>query len=95
MYIVEMKTTPIAKAERNYLRGILRAFLRGKKNQNYVVGCFRNVPIKVYDEVAKQLHAYSNQPRFRELYQIRKRLQEALTTSTSRTRWSPWVISCY
>jgi hypothetical protein len=90
-----MKVTRVAIAERNYLRGVLRAFLLGKKNENYVIGCFKNVPIKLYDEVAAELSAYSNQPRFAELYQIRKRLQANLTTSETKTRWSPWVLSKY
>ncbi len=90
-----MKVTPLATAERNYLRGILRAFLEGKKNQNYVIGCFKNVPIKVFDEIARDLREYANRPRFNELYQLRKKLQEALSTSESKTRWSAWVISCY
>lgn len=90
-----MKVTRVAVAERNYLRGVLRAYLLGKKNENYVVGCFKNVPIKLYDEVAAELSAYSNQPRFAELYKIRKRLQANLNTSASKTRWSPWVLSKY
>ena len=95
MHLVEMKVTRVAVAEQNYLRGILRAFLLGKKNQNYVVGCFRNVPIKIYDAVAGELAVYRNKPRFQELYQIRKQLKIALSNSKSRSRWSPWVISCY
>ncbi len=90
-----MKVTRVATAERNYLRGVLRAYLLGKKNENYVIGCFKNVPIKLYDEVAAELSEYSNQPRFAELYQIRKRLQTNLTTSETKTRWSPWVLSKY
>ncbi|MFW9921361.1 MAG: hypothetical protein ACFFED_17305 [Candidatus Thorarchaeota archaeon] len=90
-----MKVTRVAVAERNYLRGILRAFLLGKKNQNYVIGCFKNVPIRVFDEVAKELADYAHVPRFQELYQIRMRLQVELESSTTRTKWSPWVISRY
>ncbi|MDH4214144.1 MAG: hypothetical protein OEV85_09505 [Candidatus Thorarchaeota archaeon] len=90
-----MKVTRVAVAERNYLRGILRTYLLGKKNQNYVIGCFRNVPIKVFDEVAKELVEYAQLPRFQELYTIRKLLEEALNKSESRTKWSPWVISQY
>ncbi|MFW9959336.1 MAG: hypothetical protein ACFFCT_14815 [Candidatus Odinarchaeota archaeon] len=90
-----MKVTRVAVAERNYLRGILRAYLLGKKNQNYVIGCFRNVPIKVFDEAAKELVEYAQLPRFQELYAIRKLLEEALNKSESRTKWSPWVVSQY
>ncbi len=90
-----MKVTRVAVAERNYLKGILRAFLLGKKNQNYVVGCFKNVPINVFDEVAKELSEFANLPRFGELYQIRKRLEGELSASTSKTKWSPWVLSKY
>ena len=90
-----MKVTRVSVAERNYLRGILRAFLLGKKNQNYVVGCFRNVPINVFDEVAKELAEYAHLPRFQELYTIRKLLETALINSESRTKWSPWVVSQY
>lgn len=95
MHLVEMKVTRVAVAERNYLRGILRAFLLGKKNQNYVVGCFRNIPIRIYDEVVEELAVYSNKPRFQELYKIRKQLKNALSTRKSRSRWSPWVINSY
>ncbi|MHA2187701.1 MAG: hypothetical protein ACW99V_05625 [Candidatus Thorarchaeota archaeon] len=87
--------TPIALAERNYLKGVLRAFLNGKKNQNYVIGCFRNVPIAIYDMVASELAEYSEMPRFKELYQIRKKLEKALSECESRTRWSPWVLGKY
>ncbi|MFW9850381.1 MAG: hypothetical protein ACFFF4_14710 [Candidatus Thorarchaeota archaeon] len=90
-----MKVTPLAVAERNYLRGVLKAFLEGKKNQNYVLGCFRNVPIKVFDEIAKDLSSHSEQPRFKELYEIRKKLQDALSENPCKTRFSPWVISRY
>ena len=90
-----MKFTPIAQAERNYLKGVLRAFLNGKKNQNYVVGCFRNVPIAIYDQVVSELAEFSEMPRFKELYRIRKRLEKALIESESRSRWSPWVLGKY
>ena len=90
-----MKVTRVVVVERNYLRGILRAFLLCKKNQNYVIGCFRNVPIKVFDEVARELAEYAQLPRFQELYAIRKLLEEALNNSESMTRWSPWVVSQY
>ncbi|MFW9909307.1 MAG: hypothetical protein ACFFEF_12090 [Candidatus Thorarchaeota archaeon] len=90
-----MKITRVAVAERNYLKGILKAFLLGKKNQNYVVGCFRNVPLKLYDEVVGELSEHANQPRYKELYEIRKQLEENLSKSASRTRWSPWVIGKY
>ena len=92
---IAMKVTRVAVAERNYLRGVLRAFLLGKKNQKYVIGCFRNVPIRVFDAVAKELAEHSHMPRFRELYQIRKRLQNALESRESKTKWSPWVLSSY
>jgi len=90
-----MKFTPIAQAERNYLKGVLRAFLSGKKNENYVVGCFKNVPIAIYDQVVSELAEYSHMPRFRELYRIRKRLEKALGESESRSRWSPWALGKY
>lgn len=90
-----MTVTRVAVAERNYLRGILRAYLLGKKNQNYVIGCFRNVPIRVFDEVARELAEYAQLPRFQELYAIRKLLDEALNKSESRTKWSSWVVSQY
>ena len=82
-------------AERNYLRGVLRAFLKGKKNRNYVIGCFRNVPISIFDEIAKSLSKYSDEPRFGDLYKIRKTLQQNLKESEEKTRWSPWAISKY
>ena len=82
-------------AERNYLRGVLRAFLTGEKNQNYVIGCFRNVPISIFDELAKDLSQYSNTLRFGELYKIRKRLMHHLKNRPEKTRWSPWAISKY
>ncbi|NHI90358.1 MAG: hypothetical protein EAX87_12600 [Candidatus Thorarchaeota archaeon] len=82
-------------AERNYLRGVLRAFLKGKKNQNYVIGCFRNVPISIFDEVAQSLSDYSEEPRFGELYEIRKELLHHLKERQEKTRWSSWAISKY
>jgi hypothetical protein len=82
-------------AERNYLRGVLRAFLEGKKNQNYVLGCFRNVPITIFDEIAQELSHYSEVLRFSELYKIRTKLLEQLKTSDEKSRWSPWAISKY
>ncbi|MFW9834458.1 MAG: hypothetical protein ACFFEK_10715 [Candidatus Thorarchaeota archaeon] len=82
-------------AEENYLRGVLRAFLEGKKNQNYVLGCFRNVPISIFDEIAQSLSDYSDTLRFRELYRIRKRLLQNLEERDEKTRWSPWAISKY
>jgi hypothetical protein len=90
-----MKVTPIAQAERNYLKGVLRAFLDGKKNQNYVIGCFRNVPIAIYDQVVTELTEYAEKPRYKELYEIRKKLEEALHEGESRTRWSPWALGKY
>ncbi len=90
-----MTVTPIAIAERNYLKGVLRAFLRGKKNQNYVVGCFQNVPLAIFDELARELNGYSDHERFRELYAIRKRLQVHLEKRGTRTQWSPWVLGKY
>jgi hypothetical protein len=82
-------------AEKNYLRGVLRAFLEGKKNQKYILGCFRNVPISIFDEIAQDLSNYSDTPRFSELYKIRKRLLEHLRERQEKTRWSPWAISKY
>jgi len=82
-------------AERNYLRGVLKAFLEGKKNQNYVIGCFRNVPITIFDEIARSLSHYSNTLRFGELYKLRKKLLSNLSEREEKTRWSPWAISKY
>jgi len=82
-------------AEKNYLRGVLRAFLEGKKNQNYVIGCFRNVPISIFDELARDLSQYSHALRFSELYKIRKKLLHRLKKRQEKTRWSPWAISKY
>jgi hypothetical protein len=82
-------------AEKNYLRGVLRAFLEGKKTSNYVVGCFRNVPISIFDELAKDLCEYSQHLRFGELYKIRKRLIRNLQLRKEKSRWSPWVLGKY
>lgn len=90
-----MKITPIAVAERNYLRGVLRAFLLDKKNENYVVGCFRNVPIEIFDQVVCELNQYSDRPRFRDLYKIRKKLEAHLKESSSKSKWSAWVLGMY
>lgn len=90
-----MSPTRIAIAERNYLRGVLRAFLKGKKNSNYVVGCFRNVPISIFDEIAKELSDYVQALRFGELYKIRKMLIHNLRERHEKTSWSPWVIGKY
>jgi hypothetical protein len=90
-----MSPVRMVVAERNYLRGVLRAFLEGKKNQNYVIGCFRNVPISIFDEIAKELSGYSNALRFGELYKIRKKLLHELKTREDKTRWSPWAVSKY
>ncbi len=90
-----MSPTRMAIAEQNYLRGVLKAFLEGKKNSNYVVGCFRNVPIMIFDEIAKDLADYSHLLRFGELYKIRKKLLLNLKESHEKTRWSPWAIGKY
>ena len=90
-----MNPTRMVVAERNYLRGVLRAFLNGKKNQNYVIGCFRNVPVSIFDEVAQSLSDYSEEPRFGELYEIRKELLHHLKEGQEKTRWSPWAVSKY
>ena len=90
-----MSPTRMVIAERNYLRGVLRAFLEGKKNQNYILGCFRNVPISIFDELARELRHYSHTLRFGELYKIRKKLMQNLEQSSEKTRWSPWAISKY
>ena len=90
-----MSPTRIVVAERNYLRGVLKAFLQGKKTSNYVVGCFRNVPISIFDEIAAELSDYSEHLRFGELYKIRKKLLHNLENRDEKTRWSPWVIGKY
>ena len=90
-----MNPVRLVVAERNYLRGVLRAFLEGKKNQNYVIGCFRNVPISIFDEIAADLSDYSHALRFGELYKIRTKLLHQLQNSDEKTRWSPWAISKY
>ncbi|MFW9973753.1 MAG: hypothetical protein ACFFDQ_00610 [Candidatus Thorarchaeota archaeon] len=90
-----MNPVRLVVAERNYLKGVLRAFLEGKKNQNYVIGCFRNVPISIFDEIAQELSQYSNTPQFSELYNLRKKLLQNLSDRTEKTRWSPWAISKY
>ena len=82
-------------AEKNYLRGILRSFLEGKKNGNYVVGCFRNVPVIIFDEIANELSDYSQFLRFGELNKIRKRLTNGLSQRLEKTLWSPWVVGKY
>ncbi len=91
----EMSPVRMVVAERNYLRGVLRAYLEGKKNQNYVIGCFRNVPISIFDEIAADLSHYSDTQRFTELYTIRKQLVHQLKKRRGKTRWSPWAISKY
>lgn len=90
-----MKVTPMATAERNYLKGVLRAYLLGKKNENYVIGCFGNVPISIFDQVVSELSEYSSTPQYKELHKIRKRLEKSLSESQSRTRWSPWALGKY
>ncbi|MFW9809799.1 MAG: hypothetical protein ACFFE6_10530 [Candidatus Thorarchaeota archaeon] len=90
-----MNPTRMVVAEKNYLRGVLRAFLEGKKTSNYVIGCFRNVPISIFDEVAKDLSSYSQNLRFGELYKIRKKLIQNLENREEKTRWSPWVLGKY
>ena len=90
-----MSPTRMVIAEKNYLKGVLRAFLEGKKNSNYVVGCFRNVPISIFDEIARELSDYVQTLRFGELYKIRKKLINNLRQRHEKTRWSPWVIGKY
>ena len=69
-----MNPVRMVVAERNYLRGVLRAFLEGKKNQNYVLGCFRNVPISIFDEIAKDLSKYAEVRSISENEKIQKML---------------------
>lgn len=88
--------TRLNVAERNYLSGVLRAFLERKAkriNQNYVVGCFRNVPLAIYDEIAKELTGVGDSERRAELTTIRTRLAEYLASRADRTQWSPWAIA--
>jgi len=95
LIIYAMSPVRMVIAERNYLRGVLRAFLEGKKNQNYVIGCFRNVPISIFDELAQELSQYSDTLRFGQLYKIRKKLLQNLQSREEKTRWSPWAIGKY
>lgn len=95
LVLSDMSPKPIVIAERNYLRGVLKSFLEGKKNGNYVVGCYRNVPVTIYDEIAKELSDYSQFLRFGELYKIRKRLTNGLSQRREKTRWSPWAVGKY
>lgn len=92
-----MKTyTRLNVAERNYLTGVLRAFLERKAkriNQNYVVGCFRNVPLTIFDEIAKELEGVGDSERRAELVTVRTRLAEYLSSRVDRTQWSPWAIA--
>ena len=90
-----MSPTRMVVAEKNYLRGVLRAFLEGKKTINYVIGCFKNVPISIFDEVAKDLSEYSQNLRWGQLYKIRKKLIQNLDDRDDKTRWSPWVLGKY
>jgi len=95
LILYAMSPVRMVIAERNYLRGVLRAFLEGKKNQNYVIGCFRNVPISIFDEIAQELSQYSDTLRFGQLYKIRKKLLQNLQNREEKTRWSPWAIGKY
>ncbi|MHA2233820.1 MAG: hypothetical protein ACXABH_00615 [Candidatus Thorarchaeota archaeon] len=90
-----MTLTRMVVAEKNYLRGILRAFLAGKKTINYVIGCFRNVPILIFDEIVGELSDFAHHLRFGELDKIRKKLIQNLQKRREKTNWSPWVIGKY
>jgi hypothetical protein len=88
--------TRLNVAEKNYLTGVLKAFLERKAkriNQNYVVGCFRNVPLAIFDDIAKELAGVGDSERQAELVTIRSRLAEHLSSRVDRTQWSPWAIA--
>jgi len=88
--------TRLNVAERNYLTGVLRAFLERKAkriNQNYVIGCFRNVPLGIFDDIAKELADIGDSDRRAELIAIRAKLAEYLSSRMDRTQWSPWAIA--
>jgi hypothetical protein len=88
--------TRLNVAERNYLSGILKAFLERKAkriNQNYVVGCFRNVPLAIFDDIVRELSEVGDSERRAELTTIRVRLAEYLATRVDRTQWSPWAVA--
>jgi hypothetical protein len=88
--------TRLNVAERNYLSGILKAFLERKAkriNQNYVVGCFRNVPLAIFDDIVKELSEVGDGERRAELTTIRARLAEYLATRVDRTQWSSWAVA--
>ena len=88
--------TRLNVAERNYLTGIMKAFLERKAkriNQNYVVGCFRNVPLAIFDDIAKELAGVGDSERRAELVTVRERLAEYLSTRVDRTQLSAWAIA--
>ena len=88
--------TRLNVAERNYLTGVMKAFLERKAkriNQNYVVGCFRNVPLAIFDDIAKELAGVGDSERHAELATVRERLAQYLSTRVDRTQWSAWAIA--
>ena len=90
-----MKFTRLSVAERNYLKGVMKAFLERKKraSKSYVLGCFRNVPLNIFDEIVKELTPAEGNSRQSELDEIRREISEYLDTRTDRTQWSPWAVA--
>ncbi len=58
------------------LQGILIAFLEGKKNVNWVVGCFKHVPESKYDSILSKALSLAciNPQRGIKISQIREKL---------------------
>ncbi|MFW9890040.1 MAG: hypothetical protein ACFFER_17795 [Candidatus Thorarchaeota archaeon] len=69
-----VKVKPLAVAQRRYHENVLRAYLEGKQNQNWVVGCLRGIKLETYDEIARELPFHMRFPRYQEIPDIRSRL---------------------
>ncbi len=71
-----LKIPPMDKISQKRLREILVAFLEGKQNINWVVGCFENVLESKFDSILSEAMSLAriHPQRQIEISQIRKKL---------------------
>jgi hypothetical protein len=69
-----IKVKPVDVAQQGYNKGVLKAYLEGEKNMNWVVGCLRGISMQEFDSIVLELSGYRNFPRYADNSEIRRRL---------------------
>jgi len=75
-----IKVKPVDVVQRRYNKGVLKAYLKGRKTMNWVVGCFRNILMQEFDSIVLELSGYRNSPRYADISEIRRKLAEPTST---------------